>query len=143
MVFFCINLKMISRIKIESSSSTRTTNIIKYNSSYSKIICNFWVTRQKLSGWRPWKIGPLFSKIQLNWNIIFVDNLSWHENIHPDDRNVFNKYQEDMDIPQRRFKLITMWEENKSVEDRCDCGHWGVQTIKNMTRNIQKAYDEI
>ena len=120
--------------KIQSNVSKVWAHMVEQETSYT----NVWLKNVETSIRRlDWITKAM------NWNIIFVDNLSWHENIHPDDRNVFNKYQEDMDMPQRRFKLITMWEENKSVEDRCDCGHWGVQTIKNMTRNIQKAYDEI
>lgn len=79
----------------------------------------------------------------MNWDVIFVDNLSWHESVHPNDRNVYNKYLKDMDIPERKFKIINMWEENKSVEDRCDCGHWGIQTIKNLTKSVQREYDGI
>jgi hypothetical protein len=120
--------------KIQSNVSKVWAHMVEQETSYT----NVWLRN----------VEPNIRRIDwitkaMNWDVIFVNNLSWHESIHPDDKNVFNKYLEDMDIPQRKFKIVNMWEENKSVEDRCDCGHWGVETIKNLTRLIQKEYDGI
>ena len=76
-----------------------------------------------------------------NWNVIYIQNDSWGDALHENDKNTINKYLEQMDIPERRFKIIKMFNGKSSIVDRLECGHYGYQTLNLLKKNIIKEYD--
>ena len=64
------------------------------------------------------------------WNVIYIENESWGDSLHDNDKKVINKYLQEMDIPERRFKVIKMFNGKGSIIDRLSCGHYGNKNIK-------------
>ena len=79
----------------------------------------------------------------MKWNIIFVENQSWLDYQHSEDKKCINKYLQDMDISTRKCKVIQMTETIGTITDKLDCGHWGTDTINNMIKQIKRIFDEI
>ena len=61
------------------------------------------------------------------WNVIYIENESWGDSLHDNDKKVINKYLQEMDIPERRFKVIKMFNGRGSIIDRLPCGHYGTK----------------
>jgi hypothetical protein len=78
-----------------------------------------------------------------NWNVIYIQNDSWGDNLHYNDKKVINKYLEEMDTPERRFKIIKMFNGDGSIVDRLECGHYGYSTLNILKKKIIKEYNEL
>ena len=79
----------------------------------------------------------------MNWNVIYIDTgMIGDATQHDYDKKCINKYLQDMDISTRKFKVIRMVG-NHEIVDKLDCGHYGLETIKNMAKLIREEYDGI
>ena len=75
------------------------------------------------------------------WNVIYIQNESWGDILHDNDKKVINKYLQEMDIPERRFKVIKMFNGKGSIIDRLPCGHYGRKTVKLLKSKIIEEYN--
>lgn len=73
------------------------------------------------------------------WNIILVRLVGFERELHPTDAQVINRYIDQMNIKDRSVKSVYMsTDQNATVIDLLDCGHWGHQTNKYLAREIKK-----
>ena len=111
-------------------------------------------------------INTLFKNLETNirrldwitrskkWNVIYIQNESWGDILHDNDKKVINKYLHEMDIPERRFKVIktenqkdlngddiVYGDETVPIVDRLICGHFGYSTLKLLKEKIIKEYN--
>ena len=75
------------------------------------------------------------------WNVIYIENESWGDSLHDNDKKVINKYLQEMDIPERRFKVIKMFNGKGSIVDRLSCGHYGNKTLDLLKSKIIEEYN--
>ena len=75
------------------------------------------------------------------WNVIYIENESWGDSLHDNDKKVINKYLQEMDIPERRFKVIKMFNGKGSIIDRLSCGHYGKRTLNLLKNKIIEEYN--
>ena len=75
------------------------------------------------------------------WNVIYIQNESWSDSLHDNDKEVINKYLQEMDIPERRFKVIKMFNGKGSIIDRLSCGHYGNKTLNLLKNKIIEEYN--
>lgn len=78
-----------------------------------------------------------------NWNVIYIQNDSWSDSLHDNDKEAINKYLQGMDVAERRFKIIKMFNGDDSIVDRLDCGHYGHSTLNILKQKIIKEYNEL
>lgn len=71
------------------------------------------------------------------WNIILVRH--WAPELHPTDAQIVDRYIDQMNIKDRSVKNIYMsTDKNANVIDVLDCGHWGHESNKRLSREIKK-----
>ena len=74
----------------------------------------------------------------MNWNIILVRIGGWEMELHPTDAKIINRYITEMNIENRRCDSVHMRnDEQSTIVDVLDCGHWGHETNGYLAREIK------
>jgi adenylylsulfate kinase len=115
--------KKLKKFVLDASERTLHTQTTYANVYFKNLETNLrrldWITRAK------------------KWNIILVRH--WAPELHPTDAQIVDRYIDQMNIKDRSVKNIYMsTDKNANVIDLLDCGHWGHESNKLLSREIKK-----